>query len=73
MDVIEADGLDGLTTHRLARGYQESLIAIDGQSKMTNYNQVMTVGELIDLVAYLQPKYRVPKPPAPPHTPYPYY
>tara|TARA_R110000787_G_scaffold26204_2_gene73491 strand:+ start:513 stop:974 length:462 start_codon:yes stop_codon:yes gene_type:complete len=34
----------------------------DGSSKMRIYNDVMTVSELTDLVAFLQPKYKI-KPP----------
>lgn len=58
-------------SHRLAPGYTEELIAVDGQSKMTHYNDVMTVSELINLVAYLQTKYRVKK--VAPPTRYPPY
>jgi hypothetical protein len=45
-------------SHRLARGYPaESIQTEDGQSKMKNYNDVMTVSELIDLVKFLQSNY----------------
>lgn len=61
-------------SHQLATGYAEQLVAEDGASKMTNYNDVMTVSELIDLVAYLQGKYRVKTPePGGATPPYVYY
>ena len=44
-------------SHQLARGYSEQLVSVDGESKMRNYNDVMTVTELTDLVAFLQSKY----------------
>lgn len=47
-------------SHRLAAGYAESLVTTDeGQSRMTNYNEVMTVKQLIDLVAFLQSHYEL--------------
>jgi len=46
-------------SHELARGYAREVVAEDGESKMYNYNQHMTVQELVDLVMYLQPKYDV--------------
>lgn len=46
-------------SHRLAVGYMPDLISDMGTSKMTNYNDVMTVTELIDLVAFLQPQYEL--------------
>ena len=39
------------------------MVSEDGQSKMYVYNEVMTVQELIDLVAYLQNRYEVVVPP----------
>lgn len=52
-------------SHRLAKGYPEEAIAKDGQSLMRNYNEVMTVDQLIDLVSYLQAHYQVrPREPA---------
>lgn len=45
-------------SHRLAKGYAtEKVTTVDGDSKMKNYNDVMTVSELIDLVAFLQSHY----------------
>ncbi len=46
-------------SHKLAEGYPEDLVAEDGKSKMYVYNGYMTVQELIDLVAFLQPHYDV--------------
>jgi len=46
-------------SHKLAKGYAEAQIAVDGESKMAFYNHYMTVQELNDLVAYLQPHYDV--------------
>ena len=46
-------------THKLAKGYAVEEVSEDGESKMKNYNDVLTVAELIDLVAFLQPRYQV--------------
>ena len=40
-------------------GYARDVVAVDGTSKMYNYNAHMTVKELTDIVMYLQPKYDV--------------
>lgn len=57
-------------SHRLAAGYPRDEVAVEGDSKMTNYNDVMTVTQLTDLVTFLQSKYRL-KPYEP--TDYPVY
>jgi sulfur-oxidizing protein SoxX len=44
-------------SHSLAPGYPKELITKDGQSAMTNFNDTMTVRQLIDLVAFLQSRY----------------
>jgi mono/diheme cytochrome c family protein len=44
-------------SHRLARGYPTAEIAEGTESLMRNYNQVMSVQELVDIVSYLQPQY----------------
>ena len=44
-------------SHRLAKGYPADAVQAEGQSKMKNYNDVMTVSQLIDLVAFLQSQY----------------
>ncbi len=49
-------------SHKLADGYAEELVSEDGESNMYVYNAHMTVQELIDLVAYLQPLYEVTPP-----------
>src|SRR4249919_1202335 len=41
-------------SHNLAKGYTPSLVTQDGKSRMTVYNDVMTVSQLIDIVAFLQ-------------------
>ena len=46
-------------SHRFARGYSADEIAVDGESKMRIYNDVMTVQQLTDLVVFLQPHYEV--------------
>ncbi len=47
-------------SHRLAKNYDPGQVADEaGKSKMRNYNDVMTVTELIDLVAFLQPHYEL--------------
>jgi hypothetical protein len=57
-------------SHSFSSGYALELIQKDGKSLMKNFNDVMTVGELIDLVVFLQPRYElVPYPP----TRYQYY
>jgi len=44
-------------SHKFARGYKLDAVQVDGISKMTNYNEVMTVAELINLVTFLQSNY----------------
>jgi sulfur-oxidizing protein SoxX len=51
-------------SHNLAKGYTPSLVAQEGKSRMTVYNDVMTVSQLIDIVAFLQAHYELQ-----PHTP----
>lgn len=46
-------------SHKLADGYPEELVSVDGESKMYVYNRHMTVQELIDIVMFLQPHYEV--------------
>lgn len=46
-------------SHRLAKGYKVEDVAVEGQSKMTNYNDVLTVKQLCDLVSFLQSKYEI--------------
>ncbi len=46
-------------SHRLSHRLPREESTDKGESIMKNYNDVMTVRELIDLVAYLQPQYTV--------------
>ena len=56
-------------THKLATGYAKDVVSVEGVSKMYVYNQYMTVQELIDIVMFLQPYYKV----VPPDFRYPVY
>lgn len=51
-------------SHTLARGYPPEFVEAGGKSRMKDYNQVMTVAQMVDLVAFLQSRYKftVPKP-----------
>jgi mono/diheme cytochrome c family protein len=52
-------------SHSLAPGYPKELITKDNQSAMANFNDTMTVRQLLDLVAFLQSRYEfVPPEPA---------
>lgn len=44
-------------SHRLAKGHLTEDVSEDGASLMKNYNEVLTVNQLIDLVAFLQSRY----------------
>lgn len=46
-------------SHRLARGFRRDIGSRDDESPMTVYNDIMTVTQLIDLVAFLQSEYEV--------------
>ncbi len=46
-------------SHRFASGYPLTSIAVAGESKMKNFNDVMTVTELVNLVSFLQPNYEL--------------
>ena len=46
-------------SHDLAKGYEAEVVSEDGESNMYNYNGYMTVQELIDIVAFLQPHYHI--------------
>ena len=46
-------------SHVIARKYSKPEVAPEGESLMRIYNDVMTVRQLIDLVAFLQPTYNV--------------
>lgn len=45
-------------SHKISSAYDKRVVSNeDGSSKMRNYNDVMTVTELVNLVAFLQPHY----------------
>lgn len=46
-------------SHKLTSKYLAEEISTDGTSKMIIFNDVMTVTELINLVAFLQPKFEL--------------
>jgi hypothetical protein len=46
-------------SHKLSRGEQPGTVTPDGESTMRNYNDVMSVQELIDLVEFLQSEYEI--------------
>jgi hypothetical protein len=50
-------------SHKIARGYKQIGTTEGGLSKMKNYNEIMTVQELVDLVTFLQSEYEVSTPP----------
>jgi L-cysteine S-thiosulfotransferase len=50
-------------SHKLAKGYPVDDVSSNGVSRMPVYNRFMTVQELIDIVTYLQPHYKVYVPP----------
>lgn len=46
-------------SHKLSRGYRLNTTDVTGKSKMRNFNDALTVTELVDLVTFLQPQYKV--------------
>ena len=46
-------------SHKIAKRYKQVTATEEGFSKMKNYNEIMTVQELIDLVTFLQSEYNV--------------
>lgn len=46
-------------SHKLAPSYSREAVSEDGHSLMKIYNEAMTVQQLVDLVAFLQPTYEV--------------
>ncbi len=57
-------------SHRLVAWYPKEVTSVEGVSKMRNYNDVMTVKQLTDIVTFLETKYQLQ-----PHEPtrYPMY
>jgi len=49
-------------SHKIAGRYKKNTVTEEGLSKMKNYNEVMTVQELIDIVTFLQSEYDVVSP-----------
>jgi len=50
-------------SHKVPWFYDQKTSTEEGLSKMKNYNEVMTVQELIDLVTFLQSEYPIVAPP----------
>jgi mono/diheme cytochrome c family protein len=48
--------------HQVAPGYKPELVPRGGVSRMPDYGQLMTVRQMIDLVAFLQSRYKVVRP-----------
>lgn len=46
-------------SHKISRSYRLNTVDAKGASLMRNYNDVMTISELVDLVTFLQPHYKV--------------
>jgi mono/diheme cytochrome c family protein len=46
-------------SHRISRTLDQSVVQVEGRSIMRSYNDVMTVADLIDIVAFLQPQYEL--------------
>ena len=46
-------------SHELSVRYPREAVSEDGESKMENFNDRMTVAQLIDLTAFLQSRYRL--------------
>lgn len=59
-------------SHRLAKTAGEAEVAVEGESKMRIYNDEMTVTQLIDLVAFLQSRYRLMEYEPTDYPPYPF-
>ena len=59
-------------SHRVAIGYRRAPLDTDDGSPMAVYNDVMTVTELVDLVAFLQAQYKVERKPRYRYVPYEY-
>ncbi|WP_339863817.1 hypothetical protein [Paremcibacter congregatus] len=46
-------------SHKISQRYLATPVEEEGQSKMRNYNELMTVQELIDIVAFLSEQYEL--------------
>lgn len=49
-------------SHKISKNYKPEAVNEEGLSKMKNYNEVMTVQELVDLVTFLQSEYKISTP-----------
>ena len=49
-------------SHRLA-DYPEEQVSVEGESRMPDYADTMTVRQLVDIVAFLRPRYTLLPPP----------
>jgi mono/diheme cytochrome c family protein len=47
-------------SHEIYQGFSSKHQTADGESAMRNYNDVMTVTQLVDLVSFLQTQYHLP-------------
>lgn len=57
-------------SHKIAQSYRPTGMTADGKSKMRNYNDILTVSQLIDLVTFLETRYEL----SPyQQTPYPHF
>ncbi len=52
-------------SHRLAPGHAQELIQKGSRSRMPDYTEIMSVRQMVDLVAFLQSRYNVVRPGAP--------
>ncbi len=46
-------------SHKISKRYLDQQVDADGTSLMRNYNDAMTVSELVDLIAFLQAQYNL--------------
>ncbi len=46
-------------SHKIVKSYPKDSYSTDGKSKMKNFNEEMTINELINLVTYLETKYEL--------------
>ena len=46
-------------SHKIYQGFSDRHQTSDGESKMRNYNDVMTVSQLFDLISFLETQYHL--------------
>ena len=44
-------------SHRISQAYLGDAVAVDGESRMRPYNELMTVQQLVDIVTFLETEY----------------